>query len=1169
MTEISVKYQYSNNQRKKILYYIDPIINNGDSDFRLPTLKYHLPIWVDAFKKIKKFEEDIDILFITSDYLKKTLISSGVGEDWPISVIDYDLIRSIVKSGVNSYEDLNIADKENLKNLFLNAIGEFDPDLIIVYESYTPYLSDIFPGKKIVNEYWGIFSRSPMPALTTFDFDGIYDKSALYKYSEDIKRFEINEDDEKLLNKIRSIVSSNLFSIDPCYEHVIGSKSEFDKLLLLPFQIDNYIAFDNCSEFSNHEELLVAVLNTIPSNYGLIVTQHQDHKKILNDNKIKYYRNKYANFIYYDDLEEVPMLSNFILNYVDGIITTSSSLGFHAALLKLPVFVPGRSQLSLISSGSILEIDDFFRRESRVNWDNVIYWILTHYQFSLEFELKEYFSVKSIINELTDKNNIGFAAYERRLNNDQVLEIFESGSRKKDIELIFNQKGIKFFNNEIYVKICEADAVSFDLFDTLVERPFIEPHYLFQLIEPAVRRYLGISNFQFMRFRRMAEEAARKARGWKETTLTEIYRHFEKITGLDRYKCQEISKLEFEAEKTVLTKRREYFEVFEFSKKIGKVVSIITDIYLEKEYILDILDNVGIFGYDHLLVSASEDKRKHDGTIFPDYISLIYDKYRFRPNGKSLLHIGDNGHADCKMAISFNIRCHVIPKSIDSFKRSDWFAVYKDNFSKRYMISDVLVGLIANRFGSTLVGKNKESLFGDSLFRVGYAAAGPMLFSFVQWLVSNVRKKKYKKIYFLARDGYLLKNIYDKIYESEIYSDLPVSGYLYASRRCAAVAAIESWDDIVDLYHLSFGNRKVGEFIESRFGLKKNDIDKNVLREFGYSINDVIYQSVDVSRHLELLFALKESIFDNARSEREDFKRYIVESGIVGDGSDVCVVDIGYSGSIQKFINKIIGDGKISGYYLLTHESSRKYFENVECEGFFKTFDEQRMADCHSLNNYVFLFESVLSSSEESVVRHVYEENLWSMQTKPSNKEDERLNFMRHVHLGVNAFASDFISVLGKYLDDVQLGQYLGSKAFFSLAMSPLKRDAMLFKGLMVENNFGGGDAWLLFDSKIFKDYKKMNQKDIDVAIGSSQWKEAAHAIFSENKNNIIAEKQISLDGRYNSVNSEYKIKDMNLPKVVRKYMKYKKNPYIYFNDSKNPLVRLMRFFYLKYRDVY
>ncbi len=86
-----------------------------------------------------------------------------------------------------------------------------------------------------------------------------------------------------------------------------------------------------------------------------------------------------------------------------------------------------------------------------------------------------------------------------------------------------------------------SKAISYDLFDTLVERDFVEPHELFNLIESRVRNELNNKNFPFYYVRRQAEiDLRRETRGEFEITLDEIYERFPRYFDLTLEQLEKI-----------------------------------------------------------------------------------------------------------------------------------------------------------------------------------------------------------------------------------------------------------------------------------------------------------------------------------------------------------------------------------------------------------------------------------------------------------------------------------------------------------------------------------------------------------------------------------------------------------------------------------------------------
>jgi hypothetical protein len=666
----------------------------------------------------------------------------------------------------------------------------------------------------------------------------------------------------------------------------------------------------------------------------------------------------------------------------------------------------------------------------------------------------------------------------------------------------------------------------------------------------------------------------------------------------------------------MISRRQHYVRSMDWARRLGRVVSIITDIYLDAAQIRELLDRVKISGFDYLYVSGESDIRKHDGSVFEHYLASLFYDHRITPRD-GILHIGDNEHADGAMARAHGLTTVIVPRAIDRLRASRYGSALAANFEKRHAISDYLAGLLANRFDETLA-KPSPNLFGGSWFRAGYAAAGPMLLAYVQWVIREARAGRITKLCFVARDGYVLKEIYDRIRAAGVYRDLPPSAYLHLSRRASAVAALSSTDDILELLHLPFGTRRLSDLLEYRFGMTRERVPNEIVRAAGFRLAAPVSDTSDLGRLKKLLEALAPAILENAADERAALLRYLGDQGVLDDGERCALVDIGYSGSIQRAVEKMVGRS-LRGFYMLTHDAARWTFDDGNVAAFFTDWDEPRMADCHPLNDHVFLFETVLSSCEASLKRHRYgADGRWTMETFPSDREPQRLSFMERIHAGVLAFADDFLGRAGVCFDDLPLGPYLGAKLFFDLAHRPTPADARLFAGLKVENSFGGGDTWLLCATP--PNAARMTPHVREIVIGKSQWKEAAHVLYrveaadrpkppakppngaaspppaKPRKNGPPAsngynghapapsangaaspppnghEQPAALNGHppINGANGHgtlpARLKGIEVPQTIRKYAKFRSDPYRFFADSRHPVVRAMRVFYRVHR---
>ena len=132
------------------------------------------------------------------------------------------------------------------------------------------------------------------------------------------------------------------------------------------------------------------------------------------------------------------------------------------------------------------------------------------------------------------------------------------------------------------------DIISFDIFDTLIFRPFDDPTALFFLLGER----LG-----FMDFRRIRVEAEQDARrekyaetGSYEVNLEEIWNRLEEKTGLSAKRGME---LEMELERRYCYGNPFMLRVFRRLADLGKRIVITSDMYLSREFLQSLLEEKG------------------------------------------------------------------------------------------------------------------------------------------------------------------------------------------------------------------------------------------------------------------------------------------------------------------------------------------------------------------------------------------------------------------------------------------------------------------------------------------------------------------------------------------------------------------------------------------------
>ena len=180
---------------------------------------------------------------------------------------------------------------------------------------------------------------------------------------------------------------------------------------------------------------------------------------------------------------------------------------------------------------------------------------------------------------------------------------------------------------QVEEQIRAHEAISFDIFETLITRNSIEPHQVFQIVEERAREK-GIScDFYNKRIETERNTAA------LIPNMHQLYGRFAEIAGTDEETTEQLKRLELQTEQELLQRNDEVIELLEYAKHIGKKVILVSDMYMTKEILTEILRNLHITEYDDLFVSCEYHTTK---------MQQLFSCYKEKVNALSYLHIGDH-----------------------------------------------------------------------------------------------------------------------------------------------------------------------------------------------------------------------------------------------------------------------------------------------------------------------------------------------------------------------------------------------------------------------------------------------------------------------------------------------------------------------------------------------
>jgi len=291
-------------------------------------------------------------------------------------------------------------------------------------------------------------------------------------------------------------------------------------------------------------------------------------------------------------------------------------------------------------------------------------------------------------------------------------------------------------------------CIGFDVFDTLLLRPFMRPTDLFRYIE---ERELS-SGFGAAR-----TEAERRARREvrNEIDLDEIYSILDK-------KYLHLKDIEIETEYDLSIADADTKNLYDKAVELGIDIVVISDMYLSNEYISRMLEKNGYSGYRKLYVSNEHDTNKQSGGLYKVVLNDLGIK------ADEFLFIGDNPSSDRRVPAGIGIRTVKYVSSKEryaaSHKREMGFLRREGSLAGSVIVAVDMLGWL---------GRSSNNGYWND---IGYRFGGPVASFFTHFMISHI-SDQVKTIFFIARDGWNLQKVY------RILCDEPVDDhYVYASR---------------------------------------------------------------------------------------------------------------------------------------------------------------------------------------------------------------------------------------------------------------------------------------------------------------------------------------------------------------------------------------------------
>ncbi|PID75761.1 MAG: hypothetical protein CSB23_02030 [Deltaproteobacteria bacterium] len=464
------------------------------------------------------------------------------------------------------------------------------------------------------------------------------------------------------------------------------------------------------------------------------------------------------------------------------------------------------------------------------------------------------------------------------------------------------------------IRAAGKEVVSFDLFDTLLVRRIHDP----DLVKLPVARYIAalaeqqgvvIGWREVQKLRDEIEQRHRLEAGAEYPDHEACYpRYMSELLGQifadDQTESllQKVTGYELAIEKSMLVVRSELADWIKELAASGKRLFVISDMYLPATHLEELLRPTGLLDSIEAVVSSADSfLAKASGAAYPH----IAGKYGIESD--QWLHIGDNPHSDGLRAAEAGIEALIIADPGEQQRKSIVCRLFKYSDGKPYWRGRVLQQLM-----SPLEAENVPR---SHLYTEGYNFIGPLIGVFVQRIAELCQKKKIGKIFFLSREGWTFKRYWEQamplLYPA---GGLPEIEYLYVSRMAlagaacayqgltktnAAIAFLPSGNrDFTDVCRIfSLDSSRFRPYLE-RYSLAEDTCLGHIHKGYRQENRKNFERMLEDEE-------FQEEVKRQSKDANRAMLRYFEELGMF-EHSDVAIVDIGWLGSIQRFLFEAI-----------------------------------------------------------------------------------------------------------------------------------------------------------------------------------------------------------------------------------------------------------------------
>jgi predicted HAD superfamily hydrolase len=591
-------------------------------------------------------------------------------------------------------------------------------------------------------------------------------------------------------------------------------------------------------------------------------------------------------------------------------------------------------------------------------------------------------------------------------------------------------------------------TLSLDCFDTLLWRKTATPIDVFYALQhrPTFQA-LGFSAELRIRAESKARQMKMIQTSSTEVTLADIYRAA--FPNLNEQQIIALAEEELAEEVEACYAFLPVIDLMRAAKKNNLKIIIVSDTYLKEKQLRHLLTQHlpadVMSSITKIFCSCENRKSKSDGLL-----KIAIDN--MHQSAHSVLHVGDSIVADFHGAKAVGAHAmHLLQHDTTLTELLRMQAIASNFLSPAVRDIKPLYSPFRGVLATTA-----QNAFENPAATLGYAASGPLLYSFCKFILDDIEKMqaagKNPKILFLMRDGYLPSLICEAITGNEI-------GYRVNISRFVALASSFRTKNDIDRYLSEIAGTLRFDDICRQFLLPKETTDALVNK----AKNAGNYSGMEFIRLIQQDKILK-LIINKSTEYRDRLKRHLEKKANLTPGDTLVFVDLGYTGTAQVLLEPIFRDEmqvEIHGRYLISlnspdwKKSRRGLLDPSWC-------DNRTML---TLVNYIALLEQICTSNENSVVDFDNDGNPLFTDVAVNKKQHHKLNEIQAecIHFAKDAerfFQTTHATLTTDMLRESALAQ-LGRLLFL-----PTNQEIQYLQSFEFELNLGTDDLLRVIDQE-------------------------------------------------------------------------------------------------------